>query len=63
MAAFFYLQLTFIHNECASFSYKHLMKPLVVTLRSIYERVDFYVSNLRVIADYDREKVERIIAG
>ena len=62
MAAFCYLQLTFIHNECASFSYKHFMEMLVV-LMSIYERVDFYVSDLRVIGDYDREKVERIIAG
>ena len=36
---------------------------MVVGLGSIYERVDFYVYDLRVIPDYDREIVERIILG
>ena len=62
MAAFCYLQLTFIHNECASFSYKHFMEMLVV-LMSIYERVDFYVYDFKVIGDYESEIFERIIAG
>ncbi len=36
---------------------------MLVVLMSIYERVDFYVYDFKVIGDYESEIFERIIAG